>query len=61
MMNVRRVSAFSSLASVIIAACALASPAVAQDKPADMISLTVSLGDVSVTKLPFIMAADHGI
>lgn len=34
----------------------------AQDKAgADLIPVTVELGDVSLTKLPFIMAADNGI
>jgi NitT/TauT family transport system substrate-binding protein len=34
----------------------------AQDRPADtLIPVTVELGDVSLTKLPFIMAADNGI
>jgi NitT/TauT family transport system substrate-binding protein len=47
-----------------LATCALAWPdaASAQEKAADkLIPLTVELGDVSLTKLPFIMAADHGI
>lgn len=57
---VRRVSALATFASLAIAASAPA--VVAQDKPAgEPLSLTVSLGDVSLTKLPFIMAADHGI
>ena len=55
-----RLGALSSF--VIIAAGTLVSPAVfAQDKPADLLPVTVSLGDVSLTKLPFIMAADYGI
>jgi NitT/TauT family transport system substrate-binding protein len=54
--------AATSLAVPILTACALFSPASAQDKPAgEPISLTVSLGDVSLTKLPFIMAADYGL
>ena len=45
---------------VMLAAGALSMPhtAIAQQTPA---SITVELGDVSLTKLPFIMAADYGI
>jgi NitT/TauT family transport system substrate-binding protein len=52
------------LAALAFVACALGFPvaAGAQDKPADkLIAVTVELGDVSLTKLPFIMAADNGI
>ena len=52
------------LGLLALAACALAWPgaARAQDRAADkLIPLTVELGDVSLTKLPFIMAADNGI
>ena len=68
MTKVRRVSALQSSAILVLAACAFAWPGMAgaqtgdQAKPAgEPLSLTVSLGDVSLTKLPFIMAADHGI
>jgi NitT/TauT family transport system substrate-binding protein len=56
MTDARRVRAFSPIA-LLVAAAALMAPgaAVAQDV------LTVELGDVSLTKLPFIMAADYGI
>jgi NitT/TauT family transport system substrate-binding protein len=44
----------------LVFACAIiaAGPARAQDQP---IAVTVELGDVSLTKLPFIVAADSGI
>ena len=44
----------------LVCACAIiaAGPARAQDQP---IAVTVELGDVSLTKLPFIVAADSGI
>jgi NitT/TauT family transport system substrate-binding protein len=63
MTRLMRVSAVTSLASLIVAVGALALPpaAQAQQKPADVDVLTVELGDVSLTKLPFIMAADYGI
>jgi len=63
MPKLTRVSAVISFASVVVAAGTFVSPAVfAQDKPAgEPLSVTVSLGDVSLTKLPFIMAADYGI
>ena len=65
MTNVRRARALTSFASLIIAASAFASAgAHAQGsdpaKPADTLSVSVSMGDVSLTKLPFIMAADNG-
>ncbi len=49
---------------LMLAACASSWPgaAGAQEKAADkLIPVTVELGDVSLTKLPFIMAADNGI
>jgi NitT/TauT family transport system substrate-binding protein len=52
------------LGLLALVACALAWPcaASAQDSAADkLVPLTVELGDVSLTKLPFIMAADNGI
>jgi ABC-type nitrate/sulfonate/bicarbonate transport system substrate-binding protein len=60
MMKLRRDSALQPFAFAVLAACALALPnaAGAQQNPA---ALTVELGDVSLTKLPFIMAADYGI
>ena len=63
MIDLRRACALQALPFAAFAACALLSPASAQDKPAagEPISMTVSLGDVSLTKLPFIMAADYGI
>ena len=63
MTNIRRISAFTSIASLMIAAGILAWPGIstAQQKPTDPGVLTVELGDVSLTKLPFIMAADYGI
>ena len=58
----RRLRALASLTSLLIAAAApLAAPTRAQDKPADVLPVSVSLGDVSLTKLPFIMAVDYGI
>jgi NitT/TauT family transport system substrate-binding protein len=46
-----------------LAVCALAcaGAARAQDKAGEPLAVTVELGDVSLTKLPFIMAADSGI
>jgi NitT/TauT family transport system substrate-binding protein len=62
MLHFRRARALHALPVAALAACALLTPASAQDKPAgEPLSLTVSLGDVSITKLPFIMAADYGI
>lgn len=54
------------IAALGIVACAILAPGFgrAQESPksADaLIPLTVELGDVSLTKLPFIMAADNGI
>src|SRR5215211_4323173 len=57
----RRASALASIPFFAVTLCVLASPARAQDKAGDVASLTVELGDVSLTKLPFIMAADYGI
>ena len=52
----RRASAFSPIALLVAAGALMAGgPAAAQEV------LTVELGDVSLTKLPFIMAADYGI
>jgi ABC-type nitrate/sulfonate/bicarbonate transport system substrate-binding protein len=51
----RRILAACLLAPL---AAALAAPARAQDAP---LKVTVELGDVSVTKLPFVMAAEAGI
>ncbi len=66
MINIRRVRALTAFASLTIAACAIALPSAAgaqgnDAKPADTLPVTVSMGDVSLTKLPFIMAADYGI
>ena len=64
MTNSQRISALKPITFPVLALCALALPdvACAQEKPAgEPISMTVSLGDVSLTKLPFIMAADYGI
>ena len=64
MTNALPVSILKRLAVLVPAACALAWPgaAGAQDKAADQrIAVTVELGDVSLTKLSFIMAADNGI
>jgi NitT/TauT family transport system substrate-binding protein len=56
----RRLRALMPFSFVMLAAGALSMPhtAIAQQTPA---SITVELGDVSLTKLPFIMAADYGI
>ena len=56
----RRFRALMPFSFVMLAAGALSMPqtAIAQQTPA---SITVELGDVSLTKLPFIMAADYGI
>jgi len=64
MTNTLPVRAPKRLAFLVLAASALICPggAAAQDKAADkLIPVTVELGDVSLTKLPFIMAADNGI
>lgn len=59
MTTVRRASAFSSIAFLALAgAMGWPGAALAQQNPSP---LTVELGDVSLTKLPFIMAADYGI
>ncbi len=53
-----------AIAALVLAACTLAWPgaARAQEGAADKLTpVTVELGDVSLTKLPFIMAADNGI
>jgi ABC-type nitrate/sulfonate/bicarbonate transport system substrate-binding protein len=64
MLNVARLP--YRIAICVIMACAVTAPGVsrAQDSPRSgdtLIPLTVELGDVSLTKLPFIMAADNGI
>ncbi|MEA2986342.1 MAG: NitT/TauT family transport system substrate-binding protein [Alphaproteobacteria bacterium] len=62
MLQFRRARALQALPFAVLAACVLFTPASAQEKAAgEPISMTVSLGDVSLTKLPFIMAADYGI
>ena len=56
MTHARRLRALSPIAFLVLAGALMApGAAVAQDV------LTVELGDVSLTKLPFIMAADYGI
>src|SRR5581483_5089814 len=51
-----------SALALILGVLALPGAAPAQDKTTDkLIPLTVELGDVSLTKLPFIVAADNGI
>lgn len=57
------VNALKLLALLALATCAPCSNAAfAQDKTAGRLTpVTVELGDVSLTKLPFIMAADNGI
>jgi ABC-type nitrate/sulfonate/bicarbonate transport system substrate-binding protein len=54
----RRLRALPALAVFLLAAAAAPPAARAQS---DSAVLTVELGDVSLTKLPFIMAADYGI
>jgi NitT/TauT family transport system substrate-binding protein len=64
MMNALPVGAVNRFGFLVLAACALTWPGVAraQEKAVDkLIPVTVELGDVSLTKLPFIMAADNGI
>jgi NitT/TauT family transport system substrate-binding protein len=63
MTNALPVSTLKRSAAFVLAACALAWPpaAGAQEKADKLTPLTVELGDVSLTKLPFIMAADNGI
>ena len=64
MRNAFTVSPVRQFGPLLLAACALSWPgaASAQEKASDkLIPLTVELGDVSLTKLPFIMAADNGI
>lgn len=61
-----RISLRLFLLAVTVGMLGLAGTAVAQNnqdkKPADnLIPITVELGDVSLTKLPFIIAADNGI
>src|SRR4051794_4077391 len=54
----RAARALPPFALLLLAAAACPQTAQAQQDPA---ALTVELGDVSLTKLPFIMAADYGI
>lgn len=64
MTNALRFSALIRFAFFALAASALAWPGTvrAQEKAGDkLIPVTVELGDVSLTKLPFIVAADNGI
>jgi NitT/TauT family transport system substrate-binding protein len=64
MTNALPVSALKRFAALMLAACALTWPLAvrAQEQGADKLTpVTVELGDVSLTKLPFIMAADNGI
>src|SRR5258708_39071084 len=64
MMNALTLGAPGRLAVLALAASALTwrCAAHAQEKAADkLVPVTVELGDVSLTKLPFIMAADNGI
>src|ERR1700732_3377887 len=64
MTNALPVSAVNRFGFLMLVACALMwPPAVrAQESAADKLTpVTVELGDVSLTKLPFIMAADNGI
>jgi len=58
----RRASALASI-PLIAALCASAWPGAArtQEKPADMLPVTLSLGDVSLNKVAFLVAADNGI
>src|SRR3954465_11554116 len=58
MLQARRARALAPFALFLLAATALPQAAKAQQDSAE---LTVELGDVSLTKLPFIMAADYGI
>ncbi len=64
MTHVVHISTLKRFAFPVLAAGALTGldPARAQEKAADkLLPVTVELGDVSLTKLPFIMAADNGI
>jgi NitT/TauT family transport system substrate-binding protein len=67
MTNDLPVSPANQLAALVLTACALActlafpAAAGAQEKSDKPAPVTVELGDVSLTKLPFIMAADNGI
>jgi NitT/TauT family transport system substrate-binding protein len=58
MTQARRARALAPFALLLLAAAVYPQAAGAQQDPA---VLTVELGDVSLTKLPFIMAADYGI
>lgn len=64
MINVLHHGSLERFAILLLAACGLAwlGTAGAQDgTAAKLLPVTVELGDVSLTKLPFIMAADNGI
>ncbi len=64
MTKARPTNALYRYGFLVLAACAMAwsGGAPAQDKAAGTLTpVTVELGDVSLTKLPFIMAADNGI
>ncbi len=64
MTKARPTSALHRYGFLILAACAVAGPVagLAQERTAGSLTpVTVELGDVSLTKLPFIMAADNGI
>ena len=64
MTNALPISALKPFAYLVLAACALAGmrAAAAEDNAAGTrIPISVELGDVSLTKLPFIMAADNAI
>src|SRR3984957_1068397 len=64
MTNVIAVGSTKQFCLLVLAACALSWPGAAgaqENAAGTLIPLTVELGDVSLTKLPFIMAADNGI
>jgi NitT/TauT family transport system substrate-binding protein len=58
MKHARRVRALSPIAFLVLAALPGAANA---QQAAPLTDISVELGDVSLTKLPFIMAADYGI
>jgi NitT/TauT family transport system substrate-binding protein len=57
------IRALNQLAVLVLATCTFTwpGPARTQEQAGGLVSITVELGDVSLTKLPFIMAADNGI
>src|ERR1700722_4181308 len=64
MTNVIAVGSTKQFCLLVLAACALSWPGAAgaqENAAGTLIPVTVELGDVSLTKLPFIMAADNGI